>query len=486
VKERVKSLALALLVACSLVQSYFLIYQLPGSNPVVKSESDYIRTENMGTTLEADSMLFPAQIAVHMGEERHTVFYPDSTFYNLIYNRLKGRQFEGFQRYDIDNINWSDIRSKDIGVELEFGGGVPVELLQKVMQIAPDPLFDAENVNRLLIYNTGTDDQVRVFFFSSQGDVVYEATKADLTVQDVQQQVDFGKDWVPYTLTEGYYVPEEPVDLVETGLNTGLYTTEQMQRSLFFDPSITRYIREKDGSEIYTDSKRSLQVKQNRNWINYTDPAAPSTGENSPSKNVLSAIDFVNDHGGWSGKYRLEQTSEGIEEDQHRVVFQQYYGTGQFGAFPILDLSTFHYGAITLEMRQGTITGYERSLIYSSGGSWEKKVVSLPGGKALRENIAALKAEASIAGLYPAYLPSLTEKGLLLKPTWVVELSNGATRVLNLGAVEKAGAEADEGAGAGRDAGANAGTGAEVGVDGGAGNNTGTDAGANPDTNGNE
>lgn len=473
-KERVKSLALALLVACSLVQSYFLIYQLPGSNPVVKSESDYIRTENMGTTLEADALLFPAQIAVHMGEERHTVFYPDSTFYNLIYNRLKGRQFDGFQRYDIDNINWSDIRAKDIGVELVFGGGVPVELLQKVMQIEPDPLFDAENVNRLLIYNTGADDQVRVFFFSSRGDVVYEATKADLTVQDVQQQVDFGKDWVPYTLTDGYYIPEEPIDLVETGLNIGLYTTEQMQ-SLFFDPSITRYIREKDGSEIYTDSKRSLQVKQNRNWINYTDPAAPSAGENSPSKNVLSAIDFVNQHGGWNGKYRLEQTSDGIEEDQQRVVFQQYYGTGQFGAFPIIDLPTFHYGAITLEMRQGTITGYERSLIYGSGGSWEKKVVTLPGGKALRESIAALKAEARIASLYPAYLPSLTDKGLLLKPTWVVELSNGATRVLSLGAVEKVGAGTDEGTRAESDAGTGTGTSAGAGT--GIGANADTDAG---------
>ncbi|WP_339818834.1 two-component system activity regulator YycH [Paenibacillus sp. FSL R7-0216] len=474
-KERVKSLALALLVACSLVQSYFLIYQLPGSNPVVKSESDYIRTENMGTTQEADVMLFPAQIAVHMGEERHTVFYPDSTFYNLIYNRLKGRQFEGFQRYDIDNIQWSDIRSKDIGVELEFGGGVPVQLLQKVMQIAPDPLFDAENVNRLLIFNTGTDDQVRVFFFSSRGDVVYEATKADLTVQDVQQQVDFGKDWVPYTLTDGYYVPEEPIDLVETGLNIGLYTTEQMQ-SLFFDPSITRYIREKDGSEIYTDSKRSLQVKQNRNWINYTDPAAPSAGENSPSKNVLSSIDFVNQHGGWNGKYRLEQTSEGIEENQQRVVFQQYYGTGQFGAFPIIDLPTFHYGAITLEMRQGTIAGYERSLIYGSGGNWEKKVVSLPGGKALREQIAALRAEAGIAGLYPAYLPSLTEKGLLLKPTWVVELSNGATRVLSLGAVEKTEAGVNEGAGVGGDVGVDAGGNAGAGANGNAAANDAANA----------
>lgn len=435
-KEKIKSLALALLVVCSLVQSYFLIYQLPGSNPVVKTENDYIRTENMGASLEAETMLFPAQIAVHMGEGKHTLFYPDSTFYNLIYSRLKGRQFDGFQRYAVDNVNWTEIRSQNIGVELEFGGGVPIGLLQRVMQIASDPLFDAESINRLLIYNTGTEDQVRVFFFSSRGDVVYEATKADLTMQDVQQQVDFGKDWVPYTLEEGYYLPEQAVDMVQVGLGIGLYSTEQMQRSLFFDPSITRYIREKDGSEIYTDGKRSLQVRQDRNWINYTDPAAPSAGENSPSKNVLSAVDFVNQHGGWNGKYRLEQMNDGAGGNQQRVVFQQYYGTGPSGAFPILDLAAFHYGVISLEVRQGTITGYERSLIYDAGEGWEKQVVSLPGGLPLREQLAKLKEEARIARLYPAYVPSLTDQGLLLKPMWVVELGNGATRVLPVSSVE--------------------------------------------------
>lgn len=435
-KEKIKSLALALLVVCSLVQSYFLIYQLPGSNPVVKTENDYIRTENMGASLEAETMLFPAQIAVHMGEGKHTLFYPDSTFYNLIYSRLKGRQFDGFQRYAVDNVNWTEIRSQNIGVELEFGGGVPIGLLQRVMQIASDPLFDAESINRLLIYNTGTEDQVRVFFFSSRGDVVYEATKADLTMQDVQQQVDFGKDWVPYTLEEGYYLPEQAVDMVQVGLGIGLYSTEQMQRSLFFDPSITRYIREKDGSEIYTDGKRSLQVRQDRNWINYTDPAAPSAGENSPSKNVLSAVDFVNQHGGWNGKYRLEQMNDGAGGNQQRVVFQQYYGTGPSGAFPILDLAAFHYGVISLEVRQGTITGYERSLIYDAGEGWEKQVVSLPGGQPLREQLAKLKEEVRIARLYPAYVPSLTDQGLLLKPMWVVELGNGATRVLPVSSVE--------------------------------------------------
>lgn len=426
-KENVKSLLLAFLVVCSLVQSYFLIYRLPGSDTVVKTENDYIRTEDMGEDLKVENMIYPSQIAVHLGDNNHTIFYPESTFYNLIYSRLKGRQFDGFQRYSVQNMNWADVRGRP-GVELEFGYGVPVTLLQKVMQISPDPLFEAESISRLLIYNTENEDQVRVFFFSSEGDVVYEATKADLTIQDVRQQVDFGRDWIPYTLENGYYVPEKPIEMVETGIKIGLYTTEQMQRSLFFDSSITRYIREKDGSEIYTDSKRSLQVRQDRNWINYTDPAAPAAGENNPGRNALSAVEFVNQHGGWNGQYRLEQTKS-IDAESHTVIFKQYYGFGQYGSFPVIDLSTFHYGDITLEMRQGTITGYERSLIYMKEETFDKKVVQLRVGNELRTELANLQRESRIVKLYPAYVPSINEDGLLLKPMWAAELSNGATRV---------------------------------------------------------
>lgn len=424
-KEMVKSLLLTFLVVCSLVQSYFLIYRLPGSNPVVKTESDYIKTENMGAEMRAEELIFPAQISIHMGDNRHTVFYPDSMFYDLIYSRLKGRMFEGFQRYPVDNLNWSEIRSRYAGVELQFGSGVPVSLLQKVMQISADPIFEEESVHRVLIYNGENEERARVFFFSSQGDVVYEATKADLTVQDVRQQVDFGKDWIPYALIDGYYIPEKPIDMVETVLNIGVFSTEQIQGSLFFDPSITRIIREKDGSEIYTDSRRSLQVKQDGNWINYTDPAAPSAGENSPANNALSSIDFINQHGGWNGSYRLEQV-DGLDE-MNTVVFRQYFGNGQFGAFPIMDFNTFRYGTISLAMRQGTITGYERSLLYVKAGDREKQVVQLSGGKELKDKIEQLS---GIVHLYPAYLPSLSQEGLLLKPTWIVELKSGAVHEL--------------------------------------------------------
>lgn len=429
-KESMKSWFLTFLILCSLLQSYFLIYRLPGVDSIVRSENNYIPTVNIGSQLNVESMLYPSELVIHLGQNKHSVLYPESTFYNLIYSRLQGRQFDGFQRYNLANTKWDEIRKQNQGIELEFENGIPVTLLSRVMQVYPDTLFEGESVDRVLIYNTENDDRVKAFFFSSQGNVVYEATKVDFTVQDIAQMIDFGREWVPYKMKDNYYIPQKSIDMVQTGLNIGLYSTDQMQRSLFFDPSLTRYVREKDGSEIYTDSKRSLQVKQDRNWINYTDPAAPAASQNTPSRNVLSAIDFVNQHGGWSGKYRLAQIV-GSLEDKHRIVFEQYHGSGQYGAFPVLDLASFHYGVITLEMRQGTITGYERSLIYLEEEVWEKKIVALSGGENLEKKLAVLANEADIKALYPAYLPSLTKQGLLLQPVWVAKLSNGAVRTIN-------------------------------------------------------
>lgn len=425
-KEYVKSVVLTVLVVCSLVQTYFLIYRLPGNDPVVKSESDYIKTENMGTELQVEQLLYPEEMIIHLGDNKHTIFYPNSTFYNLIYPKLQGRLFDGFQRYQADHKDWEQIRMENEGVELKFGSGVPVTLLQKLMHITADPLFEGESIDRVFIYSEEEEGKVHVYFFSSKGDVVYEATKADLTVQDVRQHIEFGREWTPYTLVDGgaYYIPEDSIKMAEARFEIGMYTTDQMQHSLFFDPSITRYIREKDGSEIYTDSKRSLQVKQSRNWMNYTDPAAAVVGESNPSKSVLSAIDFVNQHGGWNGSYLMELGNS--TEDKQLVTFQQYYDT-----YPIIETPGFHYAITRLDMRQGTTTGYERSLIYIKEENQDTTLHELPGGNVLRDRIAQIVKNVMITALYPAYQPSLTEDGLLLKPVWVLELANGTIQLVN-------------------------------------------------------
>lgn len=239
----------------------------------------------MGPEEKPENLLFPDKMVIHLGEDKHTVFYSNDTFYNLVYNRLKGRTFDNFQRRMVSNIDWTKVRSENQGIELSFDSGIPVTLLQRVMQIVPDTLFEGESINKIWLYSVEGEAKVHVMFFSTEGDVVYEAAQADLTVQDVDQLVDFGLNWPSYKMVDGrYYIPEKELNMVSVELPIGEYTVEQMQRSLFFDPSITRNIREKDGSEIYTDSKRSLQVDEGQKWISYTDPAAPPSGESSPGR----------------------------------------------------------------------------------------------------------------------------------------------------------------------------------------------------------
>ncbi|GAB6927932.1 hypothetical protein JCM10914A_19150 [Paenibacillus sp. JCM 10914] len=419
-KERLKTFTLLVLVVSSLLQSYVLLFRFPGSDSVVQSKDSYIRTEEMGPEERADNLFFPDKMVIHLGEDQHTVFYPNDTFYNLVFNRLKGRTFDNFQRRMVANIDWNKIRAENRGIELSFQSGIPVTLLQRIMQIVPDSLFEGERIDKIWFYSIEGESKVHVMFFSTEGDVVYEAAQADLTVQDVDQLVDFGLNWMPYKMVEGrYYVPENELNMISVELPIGIYTTEQMQRSLFFDPSITRNIREKDGSEIYTDSKRSLQVDQGQNWISYTDPAAPPSGESNPGKDVLSAIDFVNQHGGWNGTYGLSRADE--SEDRTLVRFQQYYG-----GFPILNTPGFQYGVMELDLQKGTVTSYERSLLYLESAAMEKQMMKLTGGEELEAKLALYAEDGAIRGLDPVYLPVITEQGLLLKPVWAVELHNGA------------------------------------------------------------
>lgn len=429
-KEKVKSWVLALLVFGSLVESYYLIYRLPGSDSAVMSENLYVKTDNMGPKEKMENLLYPDKMIIHMGESKHTLFYPNTTFYNLILNRLKGRSFESFQRRSVQDFDWDKIRNENPGMELSFGAGIPVTLLQRVMQLSPDSLFEGESIDRIWIYNMKNDSKAHAVFFSTRGDIVYEAAKADLTVQDVQQHVDFGNNLTNYKAVNGdYYVPDAKVSMVEVEMPSGMYTIQQMQSNLFFDAGSTRYIPEKDGSEIYTDSKRSLQVDQEQNWMSYSDPAALPAGDSTPAKDALEAVDFVNEHGGWNGTYRLAATEEGRQE--RKVSFQQFCGSSPYGSYPIISQPKLQYGVINLELQQGTVSSYERSLMFVEEDKAVKRIVDLSFGERLESQLAQISQASAVKDLTPVYVPAVKGEKLQLIPVWQVTLKDGTVLTLN-------------------------------------------------------
>ncbi|REK71993.1 two-component system activity regulator YycH [Paenibacillus paeoniae] len=423
--EKAKTAALIVLVVLSLLQSYLLAYSMPGLGATVRSDQDYVNAEALGKTTSVESVIFPEELIIHMGEDKHTVIYPGTQFYEMILNqRIVGREFKGFQRSSASILNWEEIRKDAIGIELRFTSGISVELLQKLLKMEGDPLFLREKIDRIWIFKTPDTEEIRTFFFSSEEQVVYESVRADLTVRDVQDYVGFGTYLPQYRVTaDDLYIPTEPIMATEIIFPYETYSPEQMQR-LFFDSSTTRAFEDRSGSQIFTDGKRGLKVEQDGMWINYTNPAATISSDTPLSENVYASVDFINQHGGWDGTHRLVSSTP--EQEKKYVTFRQY-----IEQYPVIDSLAFRYGHIRLTVQQGVVTEYARSLITLSTQSESRKPRWLQGGTRLEETLERYPRRDEVSSLFPALKAVLLENNRLqFVPVWVMKLMDGSEVVL--------------------------------------------------------
>ncbi|MBD2846419.1 hypothetical protein IDH44_14555 [Paenibacillus sp. IB182496] len=423
--EKAKTGALALLVALSLLQSYFLAYSFPSLGARESSEMSYVPTEKMGPEERIENLLFPENMVLHFGGDRHTVLYPDTVAYNQIWEKLQSREFRGFQRIGGQAQDWEQVRSRYGGIELRFGYGVPPELLRKVLRLEEDMLLMEERIARIWIYRIAELDQIRVYLFSADGQTVYESRRADITVSDIHEYISFGARQPMYRTTDGnLYLPEQPLEAMEATATYDMYTPDQLLRNLNFDAGATKSFKDRSGTQIYTDSKRGLQVEQDGRWVRFTNPVAVTDSATQPSDSAYTAVSFVNSHGGWDGLHRL--VLAGSTEYGRSVLFQQYYLSR-----PLLSAPLFRIGAMRLTVQQGVVTDYERSLVTLSGGAAEHTVRYLPGGDELAGRLAQYERRFEVEALYPALRTSQAgDMRVRLTPVWAVRLRDGTQETL--------------------------------------------------------
>ncbi|AZN38843.1 YycH family regulatory protein [Paenibacillus albus] len=425
--DKLKTIVLTALVVMSLIQSYLLAYSMPGLGvTTTPQQQGYVPSEPMGQEEKVENVIFPEDMVLHLGKGKHTVLYPASNFYNLIFGKIKSREFKGFQKSPAVVVDWDDVRDRDQGLELRFGRGVPTQLLSKVLKLEGDVNFLNDVINRIWIYKSSDRDEVRTYFFSADNLTVYESVKADLTAQDVQMYVGYGEYQVNYRkIGDDIYIPEGPIESMQSIVGYDSYSPEQMQRYLFFDPGVTRVISDRGGSQIYTDGKKGLQVEQNGRWISYTDPVAGQGQEDNESQNVYTAIQFINQHGGWDGLHRFVHAGS-FEQSAQVLRFQQYYGT-----YPIIPQETFLFGSMKLRMLQGVVSEYERSLLTLQKKPQKRDIRWLPGGDMVESALEHYTRRLEVTALFPALQASPSDKNkLLLTPVWAVRLIDGTQLVL--------------------------------------------------------
>ncbi|TDF94387.1 YycH family regulatory protein [Paenibacillus piri] len=430
--ETAKSVVLVMLVALSLLQSYYLSFSSPKFDPLVQEE--YVKPEPIGSQAVLEDLLFADQLVLHMGNQQHTVLYPDTEAYKRVVENVRQRSLEGFRKTTpaLVNVNWDDIRNKQQGIEVRFRDGVPINVLQRVMQMKGELPADNDIITRVWIFAKESKDDVRTILFTDTYNTMYEVMKSDISAKDIERFVSLEgvlpkEEIVPYKLAgDDYYLPLKPISFPTVKLPFTQYTVEQLKRSFFVDPAITRKLSEWDGSEIYTDTKRGLKLKNDQRWMTYTDPIAPLDSKEDLRDNLLSAVQFVNQHGGWNGKYSVNKVPQRLLPSNQAFLFRQYYGS-----LPVMNQRSENIGFIKMVLQKGVVASYERSMMIPDLSKAVSKGSTLIGGETLDEKLNQYGKKNSVIAVFPGYRPIVSDQAMELVPAWTLELRDGTYEFLD-------------------------------------------------------
>src|SRR5690606_4061199 len=120
---------------------------------------------------------------------------------------------------------------------------------------------------------------------------------------------------------------------------------DQIENMLFPDPAITRNFPTSDGTDIFSDGKRVLEIDRSQLWMEFSDPMTAIHEDEASSQKLNTIVQFINRHGGWNGQFALEQIQIRPEQGGPRFVFRQYMSAYPHW-YPILDSTKSRYGAI--------------------------------------------------------------------------------------------------------------------------------------------
>jgi regulatory protein YycH of two-component signal transduction system YycFG len=424
--DKMKSILLIALVVTSLFQSYKLAYSYPKLDQI--STNEYIQPEMLGKQVEIKELLFPDQIVVHHGNELHSVLYPNTNDYESLLDTIKQRSFDGLRSltsYQL-NVDLEQAQHNYEGIELVFRQGLPLKLLQNIFRIRYEDSIDNDTITRIWIMKIQESEEIRALFFTDTSNIIYEVSKADFTTKDVENFIAFGDISKPYRYFQNdILLPTLPVVSSVYAYEYTEYSVEQLKGILFVDPGITRNIKERDGSEIYTDGKRGFRITQEDKLFTYTNPIATNTTLDGIKDQMIASVKFINEHGGWDASYIMAMNTQRQRLKKEKFFFQMFYGS-----YPVVDIQKQKFGKINVFVEDGNVTNYERSLLIPDSVVRTVGEELLISANEIEEVLKYYPKAELIVMIYPIYTSVVSETQITLYPVWAVELRDGTIDVI--------------------------------------------------------
>jgi regulatory protein YycH of two-component signal transduction system YycFG len=420
--ERGKSVLLNFLVILSLVLSWLLLNSQPKYDYLHPAE--YVDRQPFGEKRDIKELVKPQSIVFHYGDKRFNGAFPDSPSYRMVIREMEKWYFFNLQKVNLTAENVKDIINNRKAMEIIYPTEIPTDLIGELFAFRGKTEYILPSVKRIIIYIDDSDKETYALFTDNLGDLIQARTA--ITSRDLEQlYLSNGTNLpalMPVALSkeEGefpIYIPSESITMQEYRYISQQIPASQMIQTLFVDPTMIRQVTERDGTTIYTDGSKAVQLPPNLRSIHFHDPVAESLEPATTDSHFHSVVNFVNEHGGWNGNYMLEGIKKIHQEGLESYQFREYVGS-----YPFYGVTKEMLGAVEVVTQRSYISGFNRSLI-NLDTYFDHQDIKVTSGQELLAKLTAQGVHLdSVTDMYLGYQAKINDNHVIFSPKWVIKL----------------------------------------------------------------
>ncbi|MED3763601.1 YycH family regulatory protein [Ureibacillus terrenus] len=332
--EQIKSFLLLFLVLLSIALTFAIWTYTPSLQVIEESPVDQLM---VGKKKDLQEVIKPYRILVRNHDDWEGTIGTEAI--NHLMEMMTG--WNGSNLYLVQN-NMSDKKINDFlrtnqRITLFFADEVPIKVFHSIIRFSQDELPETGFNKLVLDWSKVSADKTLIVYLLSDSHRTLYSTEIKMSGDYFQETVLKAlQGLVAYKEIErpenlSLYVPADEMELVQYTYYIDEIEPDMFRDILFYDPNIVRKNIENQETAKYTDGMTLMTVDVKYRYLNYVNPSSESMVEIPASQLLQDSFEFVNEHGGFTGDYRLIS----INEAKHIVEYQLFKQ-----GFPVLGTDT--------------------------------------------------------------------------------------------------------------------------------------------------
>ncbi|MBB2482679.1 hypothetical protein H5P36_21160 [Bacillus sp. APMAM] len=320
--ETIKTIILTLLVAGSI----YLTWSVWTYKPSYHELNQYVTNTPISAAKKIPDLIKPNKIVLH---QNHThLGTVEVTEIDRVINEMQEWHFFdiGTQKTLTDNELRYFIQENN-HMEIDFPSRVPFEVYKGILQINKKQTSNIYFDKIVIDFEKGAQKEKNIYFIDTENRKMASSSVSNNEIQaflnrtkQKQKSVYSPYEFVELGNNHYTFLPKST-----TSISQYEYTIkdkdelESFKKILFNDPNSIQKSESKDKIE-YFSSTSLMKIDLKNNMLSFVNPAENLSYKSDPRTLLNQSINFVNEHGGWTGEYRFFN----LDNNSHQVIFRLF------------------------------------------------------------------------------------------------------------------------------------------------------------------